>query len=52
MCLTCALGAPGLGESLASETLITGAYVVAVSGVFYLVRNRVPKKLGTHNHSK
>ena len=45
MCLTCALGAPGLGESLVSETLITGAYVVAVSGVFYLAREKIRKQL-------
>lgn len=45
MCITCALGAPGVGESLLSETAITGAYVAAVSGVFYLARHRVQKAI-------
>ena len=49
MCITCALGAPGVGESLVSETIITGMYVAAVSGVFYLARSRVHKQLAKHN---
>lgn len=45
MCITCALGAPGVGESFLSETLITGAYVTAVSGIFYLARHITHKNL-------
>ncbi len=44
MCITCAVGAPGVGESLLNETVVTGMYVAAISGVFYLAKHAATKR--------